>query len=185
MNLKVYGFTAHAARIENQLISPIICSQAFDPSQDPSRHPCKKIYKGLWDTGATNTVITEKVVQECALEPIGKVKVETASGTDIVDMFLVNVELPNKVGVHHLLVSKGKVKGADVLIGMDIINQGDLAISNFKGKTTFSFRMPSIESIDLNLGTNQPVVNQPFQKVGRNDPCPCGSGKKYKKCCSK
>ena len=27
----------------------------------------------------------------------------------------------------------------------------------------------------------------PFQrgapKVGRNDPCPCGSGKKYKKCC--
>ncbi len=22
-----------------------------------------------------------------------------------------------------------------------------------------------------------------FQKVGRNDPCPCGSGKKYKKCC--
>jgi len=23
------------------------------------------------------------------------------------------------------------------------------------------------------------------EKVGRNDPCPCGSGKKYKKCCSK
>ena len=23
----------------------------------------------------------------------------------------------------------------------------------------------------------------PHQKVGRNDPCPCGSGKKYKKCC--
>ena len=21
-------------------------------------------------------------------------------------------------------------------------------------------------------------------KVGRNDPCPCGSGKKYKKCCA-
>jgi len=24
---------------------------------------------------------------------------------------------------------------------------------------------------------------QKTQKVGRNDPCPCGSGKKYKKCC--
>jgi len=22
-----------------------------------------------------------------------------------------------------------------------------------------------------------------MQKAGRNDPCPCGSGKKYKKCC--
>jgi SEC-C motif len=27
----------------------------------------------------------------------------------------------------------------------------------------------------------QPVIND--EKVGRNDPCPCGSGKKYKKCC--
>jgi uncharacterized protein YecA (UPF0149 family) len=23
------------------------------------------------------------------------------------------------------------------------------------------------------------------QKIGRNDPCPCGSGKKYKKCCGR
>ena len=23
------------------------------------------------------------------------------------------------------------------------------------------------------------------ERVGRNDPCPCGSGKKYKKCCMK
>jgi hypothetical protein len=28
----------------------------------------------------------------------------------------------------------------------------------------------------------EPVIN-PFKNVGRNDPCPCGSGKKYKKCC--
>lgn len=26
---------------------------------------------------------------------------------------------------------------------------------------------------------------RPEAKVGRNDPCPCGSGKKYKKCCGK
>ncbi|MDD6095045.1 MAG: preprotein translocase subunit SecA [Clostridia bacterium] len=29
----------------------------------------------------------------------------------------------------------------------------------------------------------QPVVKKKEEKVGRNDPCPCGSGKKYKKCC--
>ena len=29
----------------------------------------------------------------------------------------------------------------------------------------------------------QPVVKKSAEKVGRNDPCPCGSGKKYKKCC--
>ncbi|HET9481804.1 MAG TPA: SEC-C metal-binding domain-containing protein, partial [Candidatus Polarisedimenticolia bacterium] len=27
-----------------------------------------------------------------------------------------------------------------------------------------------------------PVVGRPENKIGRNDPCPCGSGKKYKKC---
>jgi hypothetical protein len=26
-------------------------------------------------------------------------------------------------------------------------------------------------------------VRRDGKKVGRNDPCPCGSGKKYKKCC--
>ncbi len=29
------------------------------------------------------------------------------------------------------------------------------------------------------------VVKTKSQKVGRNDPCPCGSGKKYKKCCGR
>ena len=32
-------------------------------------------------------------------------------------------------------------------------------------------------------GPRQPRRVKPSQKVGRNDPCPCGSGKKYKNCC--
>ena len=31
--------------------------------------------------------------------------------------------------------------------------------------------------------TSHTVVKPP--KIGRNDPCPCGSGKKYKKCCGR
>ncbi|MBK8575018.1 MAG: SEC-C domain-containing protein [Elusimicrobia bacterium] len=33
-----------------------------------------------------------------------------------------------------------------------------------------------------------PTASAPLpeiHKIGRNDPCPCGSGKKYKKCCGK
>ena len=30
---------------------------------------------------------------------------------------------------------------------------------------------------------NPPKPKQADPKVGRNDPCPCGSGKKFKKCC--
>ena len=47
----------------------------------------------------------------------------------------------------------------------------------------------AINLVDGNLsekegGMNKTVVNE-GPKVGRNDPCPCGSGKKYKQCCGK
>src|SRR5262245_10854057 len=36
--------------------------------------------------------------------------------------------------------------------------------------------------LDAAAGKKKPVV-RPGSKIGRNDPCPCGSGKKYKTCC--
>ena len=41
------------------------------------------------------------------------------------------------------------------------------------------------EGGDENDAEWEPVETyvRPTPKVGRNDPCPCGSGKKYKKCC--
>mgnify|MGYP000827067456 CR=1 FL=1 len=35
-----------------------------------------------------------------------------------------------------------------------------------------------------NAGAQTPYKNK-GEKIGRNDPCPCGSGKKYKNCCGK
>ncbi|MGA2646654.1 MAG: SEC-C metal-binding domain-containing protein [Candidatus Sulfotelmatobacter sp.] len=31
--------------------------------------------------------------------------------------------------------------------------------------------------------SGDPINRRTAPKFGRNDPCPCGSGKKYKKCC--
>lgn len=36
---------------------------------------------------------------------------------------------------------------------------------------------------DLEILLNRPEPKEVEKKVGRNEPCPCGSGKKYKKCC--
>jgi preprotein translocase subunit SecA len=50
--------------------------------------------------------------------------------------------------------------------------------------------VPKITNLQTSGGSNedtpkrQPVVNKE-KKVGRNDPCPCGSGKKYKACCGR
>jgi SWIM/SEC-C metal-binding protein len=35
--------------------------------------------------------------------------------------------------------------------------------------------------LELLLNPPQPKIAE--KKIGRNDPCPCGSGKKHKKCC--
>jgi len=37
-----------------------------------------------------------------------------------------------------------------------------------------------ISDLEKMLNPAQPAAST---KVGRNDPCPCGSGRKYKKCC--
>lgn len=42
---------------------------------------------------------------------------------------------------------------------------------------------PTATSADGTDTRNKTVRKTAKQKVGRNDPCPCGSGKKYKKCC--
>jgi SWIM/SEC-C metal-binding protein len=38
-----------------------------------------------------------------------------------------------------------------------------------------------ISDLDILLNPQKTMIAE--DKVGRNEPCPCGSGKKYKKCC--
>ena len=38
---------------------------------------------------------------------------------------------------------------------------------------------------DLEILRSRPEPKGAERKVGRNEPCPCASGKKYKKCCGK
>ena len=40
-----------------------------------------------------------------------------------------------------------------------------------------------ISDLELLLNTPKPAKSE--KKIGRNEPCPCGSGKKYKKCCGR
>jgi len=47
------------------------------------------------------------------------------------------------------------------------------------------FRRENGEWVYVDGKINPQIEPRRVQKVGRNDPCPCGSGKKYKKCCGK
>jgi hypothetical protein len=50
----------------------------------------------------------------------------------------------------------------------------------FGGKTPQQYME---ENPDVKSGIKMGTYRREAPKVGRNDPCPCGSGKKYKKCC--
>lgn len=106
--------------------------------------------KAQWDTGATGTCISKELVEKLNLIPTGMVNVHTPSGIGIMNKYMINLILNNEVRIMHLPVMDSEIgkQGIDVLIGMDIINLGDFAVSNYKGKTQFSFRIPSQEHIE-------------------------------------
>ena len=142
----------------------------------------KQKYIGLWDTGATSSVITQKIVDELNLKEVHYGQVYTVSGVDIVPFFYVDISLPNGVIIPKLLAPLGRPSECDLLIGMDIIGRGDFAVSNYDGKTTFTYRYPSIMEFDFVTNTYQKPIEKTGIQMSRNSICNCGSGKKYKNC---
>lgn len=183
---QVRAFTSSYERLSRDLANRVQIGPAFDPSSKPVPPTCSE-FTAIWDTGATSTVITSKVADACGLKPISRAKVSTASEEHTASVYFVSVFLPNSVVFPQLRVIEGQIADdAEVLIGMDIIGQGDFAVTNQDGKTVFTYRVPSLERIDFVKQQPATILDQtgrPVHKVGRNDPCPCGSGKKYKRCC--
>ena len=78
--------------------------------------------------------------------------------------------------------------------GFDMFEQMNEAIRSEFVRRIFAFRLKTEEELRREAvakivstggsdGTLKPQPVQKKAKVGRNDPCPCGSGKKYKHCC--
>ncbi len=110
----------------------------------------KDVFSALWDTGATGTCISMDVVEKLGLIPTGKKNIQTPSGTREVNTYLVGIILPNNVFIQDVEVCDSEIgnQGLGVLLGMDIITKGDFSVSNFKGRTMFSFRIPSQNDTD-------------------------------------
>lgn len=108
----------------------------------------------LWDTGATGTCISERIVKDLGLVSTGKMTISTPSGQAETNTYLVDILLPNRVNITGAQVMDSKIgdQGIDILIGMDIITKGDFSVSCLNGKTCFSFRMPSVEETDFVRG---------------------------------
>ena len=116
-------------------------------------------------------------------------------------------ELKNGIGLRAYAqkdpVVQYRLEGADMFDEMIEALKDDVAKimlniqkkeENVKRSETAEITGAGLEDTAINLvdgtvkpkegGLNKTIVNDE-PKVGRNDPCPCGSGKKYKNCCGR
>lgn len=105
--------------------------------------------EGVWDTGASITTISERAVSALGLEPNDTTGVNTVGEIIERNLFKIDLLLPSGIAIPNLQVMDGKLLKCDVLVGMDVIGLGDLAIPNLNGETALSFKIPSDEEIDF------------------------------------
>lgn len=139
-------FTEKYTKIENRLLNKVVLCANGIVDQALAQ----------WDTGATNTCISEEIATRYKLKPISFAQSKTPSGTLIAPIYLIDITLNNEVVFKNWSVMGSKIgaQGIDVLIGMDIISKGDFAISNYDEKTQFSFRLPSQKDVDYKQELN-------------------------------
>ena len=109
-----------------------------------------KVVRSLWDTGASVSLISARVAKVLDLMSIGKSGVSGYNeGIDVKDTYCVHVGLPTGDIVTNIMAMEFDSDEYDVVIGMDVIGKGDLAVTNLNDRTTFTFRIPSEEVIDF------------------------------------
>lgn len=122
------------------LITPVGINIAQITRKD--KNPQFTQVNALWDTGATHSVIIPRLAKYLGLVPIDKTTVTGVNSKEEVNVYLVDLLLPNNLCFPNVKITESDFVGADILIGMNIIQNGDFAIANAKGKTRFSFCIP-------------------------------------------
>lgn len=180
-NKPSHAFTIRFNGLARDLITDVKVCEAYDPAVPPDPLPNPEPAKGLWDTGATHTSISVGLAAKLGLISTGKIKVDHADGESICETYVINLTLTNGILIPGLTVNASKLPmKCDMLIGMDVISEGDFALSQESGKTLFSFRIPSSHTVDFVKEINSTVL----RSVKPNQiPCICGKQKKFKMCC--
>ncbi|GHU96459.1 hypothetical protein FACS1894156_7590 [Bacteroidia bacterium] len=165
----IHALTNNSNGIANSITTPVEVTNILSENKN------KVATKGIWDTGATASVVTKSTASTLGLIPVKQTIVRGVHGNKEVNVYFVNITLNNKNITLNTQVTECDELSADnsvgMLIGMNIITMGDFAVTNFQGQTTMSFRVPSLQKIDFVTGmkNGQQVVKDKIP--GRNDNC--------------
>jgi hypothetical protein len=105
----------------------------------------------LWDTGASHSSIFKSLAENIGLSPIDQAQIQHAGGISLCNIYLANIYVTDKYYLElELTETIGASSDFELIIGMDVISQGDFAFTNKEDHSLFSFRLPSQTYIDFN-----------------------------------
>lgn len=181
--MPVNALTHRCDKIENCIVTPIkVCNPVTG---------AELISTGIWDTGAMGSVITKSKAQQLGLQVVSMTNVRGVHGVKTVPVYQIKLTLNNQnISLTTLVTECDELSDGNqdiaMLIGMNIINMGDFCISNYKGRTLMTFRVPSCETIDYvaEISEFNRCLKVHDIKVQKKipDKCACGSGKDFKNC---
>ena len=152
----------HVFRIEYNGRARELCTEAV--IRDPFSGDHLRVARAVWDTGATATAISQTVAQNLKLKPTGVTKISTAGGIRMCNTYVIDIRLPQGVGILGLPVTEADIGMTDVLIGMDVIGLGDFTIQNQNNKTVFEFCLPPFEN-KYNMLEKADTINKKIDRA--------------------
>ncbi len=106
-----------------------------------SEFPQYRRYTAIWDCGSSGTRISQKVVRDLRLKAFDTIPVrEFEANEKIREVFFLSIALSPDIVFTDIRVTNGYFPpDFDVIIGLDLITQGDFRLRNENGKTVIEF----------------------------------------------
>ena len=141
--MKYQALTLKAPGIARSIVIPVLVNQSKILCSKFKFEKKEADVMALIDTGATNTSISDRLAKSLGLKIIEQCEVNAAGGIHIANVYLIDVLLRSLVEFKNIrsaeFIANDKF---DIIIGMDILTRGDLAITNHDNQTVLSFRVP-------------------------------------------
>ena len=126
--------------------------------------------------GNKNSLLKKDCVSILA-EYLEQSTIDAPTLNGLVIAYLMELEAVNSIDVIRKAFNNGNV---DITVAGDLEDvEIQLGLRTKRNTPQPNYLNPEFEKVSSNFDS----FKAKKKKIGRNDPCPCGSGKKYKKCC--
>ncbi len=148
---KIHAHTDEYSTLERQLTTFARFRGYVPPEDEATAAAPDDEFKGIWDTGATDTVISKRMAEQLGLKPYRITTAATASNVIECPVYVVSIFLPLHIFLFNMPVTAMDFPEHDLdfLLGMDIIQKGDFAVTHANCRTKLTFQIPSTHNIDF------------------------------------